>query len=731
MPSQGLRAALFLAWAGWAAATWLASGELSRSLDTWRLAGNLLPPWPALSEAVGRAVNAFAGALLVVGAAFSAGKCAVRLLAASRRAPRHPGFLVTSAAGIPVLALLVEGLGLAGLLYRGILGAALLALLIALFAGRSRRPGRPAKPRPRRGKLEPEVVALLGVSALAALVVVAGALAPATAWDEFVYHLRVPALYLMAHKVYPVPEIFHSYFPFNGEMLFLAASVAGGDAAAKLVHAACWLGTAAVVAKLADVAWGRGAAAAALALFTTIPLGMNIATRAYADFSAIFPFMAGLLILFPALMRGARPVPVCKAGYGPRAVVLAGWLAGTAAGTKYLGGFLAATLMVLAVAGARRRRRPGAAVFFLLATLGAGGAWYARNLLWVGNPFYPLLFGGPHWTPLDAEGFRADAPALSFNPLILLGAPGALLSGFQIDGGLSPLLFAAAAVPLLWPKRAVGGFWGLAAALVLAWWLTPLSRYMLPALAVMCVAAAGSAAGRGPRLAVLAMSLALVPCGLKAIAANSNPYGVAMGHVSGADFRRDQLGLPGYAESLDTLERIMPPDGRAYVMGHVFAYGLPRRAWFDSLYLRPPLYWLVTGAESPDRVAVRARQAALTHLACNPRGGRGILGDKPHLMEWKPEELKAWMGFWETRVEMAARAGVITIYRVNPHPGKHPLPRGYLPGTENITAPIDILLRGGKAEEAERACLDALARYPFFPYLTERLARARGMRGAR
>jgi len=310
-----------------------------------------------------------------------------------------------------------------------------------------------------------------------------------------------------------------------------------------------------------------------------------------------------------------------------------------------------------------------------------------------------------------------------------------LLGGFHIDGSLPPLLFAAAAVPVLWFRAVRGWPWTLTIALLVAWLLTPLPRYMLPALAVACVAVAGiavripargSAVGRLGRCIVVAAAALMVPCGIKAITANSDPYGVAMGKVSERDFRRDHFSPPGYVEALEILGRVVPPGGRAYLLGHVFAGGLPRAAWFDYLYIRPPLYWWVEGAGTPERIAVRARQANLAHIAYNPRGGRGILGERPLLMVWEPADLRAWSGFWQSRVEKTGNAGSLVVYRINRRDGNYPLPRGPLPGTENITAPIDALLEHGRAAEAELAIRRALGRYPSFPPLVERLERVRG-----
>jgi hypothetical protein len=659
-----IRRRLFAVWSLWVWLAWLSSGEMSRAAPlATMMAAVLTPPWPAAGEAARAALLAVFGAAAVMLAALGAGTRGVAW------ARRPPDALHATAAGLPVLALLVQALGWLGLVIPGVL-----ATLVIAGVGIGWR-SRPAIPR-----VAPDARATVAAAFAVAAVAVA-ACAPEVAWDAMVYHLRVPSLYLLAHRITPLPEIFPSFFPFSGEMLLLLARTLGGDPAARLLHVATWLGCAVAVARLAGRAWGPAARPWAAALFLTVPFGMVIASRAYVEFFMVLPLLAALDSSGPA------------AG----SAVLAGWLAGAAFGTKYLGGIGA--VLVAGLAWRRASLAPRTGLLLAAAGCAAGGAWLARNWLWTGNPVYPVLFGGPHWTPADMEGWRDDAHAFRGTVGEALATPWTLMARAGGDGALSPLLLMAAAVPLIWPAARTGSSWGLALALVAVWRVTsPLPRYLAFAAAVASAAAAGTVMGwnLGPasrrwsgRLTVLGLWGSAV-CGVSAITFGTNSYAPAVGKVSREAYREGYFRPAGYPGVLQALTDRVPRHGRVYMLGHLFSYDLPRRVWFDLLYIRPPLYWWLAGSADPARIRVHARQAGLTHIAWLPAGTRAIYGGRPALMDWTPARLAGWKAFWQAWVHKVDRSGGWTIYEVADRPGRYPLPREGVPGAEGAGEGADV-----------------------------------------
>ena len=97
--------------------------------------------------------------------------------------------------------------------------------------------------------------------------------------------------------------------------------------------------------------------------------------------------------------QGANP------GLGAAALAVAGISAGLAAGTKlsFLAPVLALFVGVTVIAGRGNRLR--AAAWFAIPAFAAGGYWYVRNLIAVGNPI-PFTGFGPLGLPAPERGFE-------------------------------------------------------------------------------------------------------------------------------------------------------------------------------------------------------------------------------------------------------------------------------------------------------------------------------------
>ena len=104
---------------------------------------------------------------------------------------------------------------------------------------------------------------------------------------------------------------------------------------------------------------------------------------------------------------GRRPPPTATGrAIGLPALVVAGLAAGLAAGTKlsFLAPVAALTVGVIAIAPRYSRLR--AAVAWTLPMLAAGGYWYVRNLIAVGNPIPYISSVGPISLPAPVRDFQ-------------------------------------------------------------------------------------------------------------------------------------------------------------------------------------------------------------------------------------------------------------------------------------------------------------------------------------
>jgi hypothetical protein len=269
--------------------------------------------------------------------------------------------------------------------------------------------------RPRRLTAHPWEAALvvlatvaLGWQLLVALVL------PPFASDALTYHLTTVATWLREGDLAPTPlSLCCARYPGNSELLFAWPALLKGDD--RLVDAVqvgfAILGALAVAGLARSAGLERATAAAAGALFAVTPIVLAQAPTNYADVIVAACALAGLHALVRFAATGAW-----------QRLAVAGLAAGLVLGIKGTGIVWAVALGLTTVAVAvARRRGAGALAAFALPCLALGSAWYLRNWIDTGNPFYPFrvrpagleLFRGPVEVGdvLTAPAAAAGSPA--------------------------------------------------------------------------------------------------------------------------------------------------------------------------------------------------------------------------------------------------------------------------------------------------------------------------------
>lgn len=223
---------------------------------------------------------------------------------------------------------------------------------------------------------------------------------PPTQWDAISYHLAVAKSYASSHSVEPLPHLRFCVFPQLMNMLFTSMLLLQDDIAAQLVSVLTLVLTA-----LAVLGWGTRrfsfrTGILGTALLLTSPMILFLGSTAYIDMGltmfitlAIFAFLN-----WSESRRGEW-------------VVLAGALTGFASGVKYTGAFVALAFLIVLIAQVWRPRRWKLVGGFLLAVLLSGGPWYARNVIYTHDPFFPMLsrtVPNPCWNAADAQVQRGD-----------------------------------------------------------------------------------------------------------------------------------------------------------------------------------------------------------------------------------------------------------------------------------------------------------------------------------
>jgi len=400
-------------------------------------------------------------ALLMGLASLGLGGIAMICMGLGRAAPRWR-VVLGGGIGFGLLALLVLGLGSLGHLSRhlwlGIVGAA--AVLGAGWVVHAAVTARLApNPEPAGGKVAPWLW-LLAMPALA-LALFAASFPPGILWategngyDVLEYHFGAPREYFDAGKIQFLPHNIYSNFPFNVEMLYLLTFILRGTPhesafAAQFLNVLL-AGWAVAAAWLAGRTLSPLAGHMAGVLTATCPWLAWLCGVAYVE-NGLLMFTGLAVAAFLESVRGdaspARPV---------RWMIAAGLAAGLACGCKYTAGpMLAAPLGIAVLVVAIFRRKWLMPIAFVVAAALSFAPWLIKNLVYTGNPVFPLartVFPERPdvWTPDGAarwhEGHLPDEDHRT-----VAGRLSAIRGEVIHRGRFGTILYAGLAAALAWP----------------------------------------------------------------------------------------------------------------------------------------------------------------------------------------------------------------------------------------------------------------------------------------
>lgn len=210
---------------------------------------------------------------------------------------------------------------------------------------------------------------------------------PPTARDELTHHLALPRVYGKAGRIFEIPFAPYSYYPMLLDMLYVPWVGWQWDFVPKFIHGLYGFLTGlmlyAYLARRLSPVYGL----LGFLFFLTTPAILRLTHWAYVDLGTTFYSTASLLCVTRWLEnRDER-----------KWLALAGLSAGLTMATKPNG--LLATLvlaLLLAFALGKEKEKPirtrfGHLFSFLVLAFIAFCPWMVKNLIWTGNPFFPLL----------------------------------------------------------------------------------------------------------------------------------------------------------------------------------------------------------------------------------------------------------------------------------------------------------------------------------------------------
>jgi hypothetical protein len=292
---------------------------------------------------------------------------------------------------------------------------------------------------------------VVGLIALTAAVYFISAFHPPTEGDTLAGYLATPKRYVQLSRIAPLSASFYDDLPLNVQMVSTWALLLRGDVLAQiLVGFGFGIACVAAVAALTTTLFGSGVAAwAAMAFYSLGAISYaNDSTKIDAGWA--FFDLASLLAFSHWYFRRADW----------RWLALAGVLGGLGLGAKYTALF---TMVPLLVGIAWRTVRWEQAdvrslirslvarwAIYLIPCMTLGGIWMLKNILFVGNPVYPLF-------NKQILGYAAESPPnhafglLGMITILWDMSMGPFAFGFGKPVG--PLLLASAPLILLLKER--------------------------------------------------------------------------------------------------------------------------------------------------------------------------------------------------------------------------------------------------------------------------------------
>lgn len=460
-------------------------------------------------------------------------------------------------------------------------------------------------------------LAILFVGALGLV----NSLGPPWDYDGLMYHLFGPRIFLEHEGLFPYPDNWYVNGPFAIELLFTFGMAFGDDVFPKLVHFS--FGAFFIIATyLVARRWlsPRTGILASL-LLLGVPILPVWAGFAYIDLGwGLYEFLSIAALLVWSKERDRQWL------------IVAGSCIGAAAASKYLGliGIGISGMVLLLLAGRRSNRARVRDLRSLgLPILVIAGPWYVRNFIWFGNPFFPLLFGGPGWdsgrlgdymaylTSFGAGRRLIDYLLLPLNAYVRHAQFGTVMNSIDIPGVLFPLALIAAFNRsskalryLVWIGVARAALWSLGSQQL---------RFLLPTYPLFAIGAADSVAWISDRfrdsvwrlfLPSLVIGLGLMTAVLQVIVfVKYRPLPAALGYESVESFR---LRINGdYPSIKHFLDRSKSSD-RLLMIGDARAYLCPDQCIPDPDHFR----WAreITRAGNVSQLTRWLHQLGATHV---------------------------------------------------------------------------------------------------------------------
>lgn len=219
---------------------------------------------------------------------------------------------------------------------------------------------------------------------------------PPISHDGLSYHLNVPGMYIANHGFEKFRYNTLSNVPFNTEMLYTALLLFGNPIRCKLLNFIFGLGVLAAIYAIAGKYFNGKRSLWPSAIFLVNYWTVMTMSNTYVEIVYTFYALMALWMILNWIFEKKNLW-----------LILSAIFSGLAFGCKYTGAYLAFILILFIFASlVVRKERQYAYLFknvglFVLITLALASPWLIKNLVYVGNPIFPMfrdILGGKDWS---------------------------------------------------------------------------------------------------------------------------------------------------------------------------------------------------------------------------------------------------------------------------------------------------------------------------------------------
>ncbi|MGH7740351.1 MAG: hypothetical protein ACREL1_09430 [bacterium] len=511
---------------------------------------------------------------------------------------------------------------------------------------------------------------LWGFALFYLLLAVGHDLVPETFYDSMVYHLAVPANWLMRHGVTDDPANFFSNYPYGAEFYFLNGLFLQGTEAAKFLHVAAFFFCALLAGGWARQIAGPQAGWLAAGMVFTLPLlVLNVATTQVEGMLALFIllFLYALWRVFEEPTLDSRWAWTC------------GLLAGTALSVKYTAavGLLSGTLALGRVVFQKSKRSSW--VWIEMGGLLVLGVWLLKNFCFTGDPFFPYAghwFGG---RVLPTAGYtRLLTEQRAFNGggfwgwvrlpwTLVVSNPDSYNFVGPLALGLVPFLFFGGL------KNRTARFWAWSAGLYFAGglFITHILRFMVPAFVIFYMVAAVVFAGRGKGWArglAWASGLTAFLCFFYFAEISDFYYGCAgvwSGKETRFDYLQDRGKITPYAQMAQWISKNLPRDARLLIVGDARGLYYKRPFWANTVFDDQLLARAAEEQKDPEGIRRELLRWGITDLVVNGWEGVRVSGEYHHY-DLSPAAWARLDSFFKTQTTVVYDRNFQSVYALQP-----------------------------------------------------------------